>query len=71
MFLKTLRIKLNQKGTIKNKQYYYVMDDDTKPHVVILECMMLVMGRKKPTAKTIHGGMLMIPKDWETSNTPI
>jgi hypothetical protein len=47
------------------------MDDDTKPHVPILECMMLVMGIKKTTSRAIHGGMLMNPKDWETLNTPI
>jgi hypothetical protein len=47
------------------------MDDDTKPHVPILECMMLVMGKKKTTSRAIHGGMFMIPKDWETLNTPI
>jgi hypothetical protein len=39
------------------------MDDDTKPHVPILECMMLVMGKKKTKSRAIHGGVLMIPKD--------
>jgi len=70
-FIKTLQINLNKKGTIKNKQYYYVMDDHTKPHVPIFECMMLAMGKKQTTAKAIHGGMLMISKNWETLNTPI
>jgi hypothetical protein len=39
------------------------MDDDTKPHVPILECMMFFMGKKKTTTNAIHDGMLMIPKD--------
>jgi hypothetical protein len=47
------------------------MDDDTKPHVPILECMMLVMGKEKTKSRAIHVGVLMIPKDWEILNTPI